>query len=295
MFDANPVLGTSGGPDALAQRDPADPRPTFRVAVFGLAHKFQRLAEIVLRHARHNRYHFVIAAARGPGDYEVALVDMTAKGGAEVARTLLGLPGGRPVVRFGRRNDAVRGHDDLLQTAFTMDLLSTLNRVVEGAFLGPGSVVSMPRTMSSQLLVDDGGEPRPPRALIVDDSPSVRSQLAMALQRMGIESHGVGSAREAREALSEARYELALVDVMMPEVNGFKLTRELKRDRTLRAMPVVILTARSSPLDLARGALAGCNCYLVKPVSMASLRDTMVRMLKLSLAEGARRGDLRLG
>ncbi|MEZ5657200.1 MAG: hypothetical protein R3E83_01300 [Burkholderiaceae bacterium] len=45
-------------------------------------------------------------------------------------------------------------------------------------------------------------------------------------------------------------------------------------------MPVIILTSRSSPFDLARGALAGCSSYLVKPVSLQSLRDTVHRQLQ---------------
>jgi two-component system cell cycle response regulator len=70
------------------------------------------------------------------------------------------------------------------------------------------------------------------------------------------------------------------VDVVMPGIDGFRLTREIKRDPTTRATSVVILTSRSTPFDLARGALAGCNCYLVKPVSMQSLRETVARQLR---------------
>ncbi len=57
-----------------------DARPQFRVAIFGLGHKFRRLMEIVLRHARHNRYCYVLAEARGLGEYDIALVDMTCHG-----------------------------------------------------------------------------------------------------------------------------------------------------------------------------------------------------------------------
>jgi len=70
------------------------------------------------------------------------------------------------------------------------------------------------------------------------------------------------------------------VDVMMPVMDGYQLTRAIKRDPATRAIPVVILTSRSSPFDLARGALAGCNRYLVKPVALQSLRDTVLRHLR---------------
>jgi twitching motility two-component system response regulator PilG len=54
----------------------------------------------------------------------------------------------------------------------------------------------------------------------------------------------------------------------------------IRKDRALKGLPVIMLTSRSSPLDLARGALAGCNSYLVKPVAMANLRATVQRHLK---------------
>jgi len=60
---------------------------------------------------------------------------------------------------------------------------------------------------------------------------------------------------------------------------GYRMTRLIKKNRSLRGMPVVILTSRSSPFDLARGALAGCNSYLVKPVTLQSLRETLNRHL----------------
>ena len=108
----------------------------------------------------------------------------------------------------------------------------------------------------------------------------MRRQLSLALHQIGLDSEAVASAREALEVLAMRRYEMVLADVVMPDMDGYRLTRTIKRNRALRGMPVVILTSRSSPFDLARGALAGCNSYLVKPVSMQSLRDTVQRHLK---------------
>lgn len=258
---------------AAARDAAADPRPQFRVAVFGLGHRFQRLMEIVLRHARHNRYRYVLAESRGPGEFDIAMVDMTARGGAEVASTLRRMPDARPVVRVGRRNDAVRGRDDLLQSTFTMNLLGTLNRAVEDVLLGSGA------SPGSVLVDGESDAPRRARALLVDDSASVRRQLAVALQKMGVDSEGAASAAEALASLASTHFELAFVDVVMPDMDGYALTRAIKRNPALRGLPVVILTSRSSPFDLARGALAGCNSYLVKPVTMRSLRDTVLRHL----------------
>ncbi len=118
--------------------------------------------------------------------------------------------------------------------------------------------------------------------LIVDDSPTVRSQLAGAVQKLGIVCDPVGSAREALKLCEQKHYDLALVDVVMPEMDGYKLTKEIRKH--FKQTPVIILTSKSSPFDLARGALAGCDTYLVKPVTMQKLKDAMYKSLRKSMA-----------
>jgi len=266
----------------------SDSRPEFRVAVFGLATKFQRLLEIVLRHARHNRYRYSLSSTRGPGEFDIALVDMTVAGGPEVASTLRRVLEDEAVLRVGRRADPERPRDDLLQSHFVAQVLFALNGVVD-TMVSRRREAEVARAVEAGLMVAEHGDRRRPRALIVDDSPTVRRQLSLALHQIGLDSEAVASAREALDVLAMRRYEMVLADVVMPDMDGYKLTRAIKRNRALRGMPVIILTSRSSPFDLARGALAGCNSYLVKPVSMQSLRETVQRHLR-KLAQ-RRRGD----
>jgi CheY-like chemotaxis protein len=308
----------------------ADGRPAFRVAVFGMAQKFQRILEIVLKHARHNQYRYVVTPSRGPGDYDIAMVDMTAKGGYEVATTLKRLPSGRPIITVGRRSDPARGRDDLLQATFTMDVLKALNGVVERQYTparrpvvwlqdpaeeaGPATRRGLPPSVPPAVpqaafaapqvvqATADLGEPKAPvgtvptvepaalaatagarlpaHALVIDDSPTVRRQLAVALSQIGVTSETVDSAQAALAAMGRFRYDIVFVDVVMPDMDGLRLIREIKRDRAARDMPIVILTSRSSPFDLARGALAGCSSYLVKPVSLKTLHTTVQRHLE---------------
>ena len=113
--------------------------------------------------------------------------------------------------------------------------------------------------------------------LVIDDSPTVRRQLLEALVPMGLDVEVANGGKEAARLLTIQRYDLIFVDVVMPDIDGYKLTRLIKKDKVMRNVPVVMLTSRSSPFDLLRGALAGCNSYLVKPVSLASLRQTVQR------------------
>jgi CheY-like chemotaxis protein len=122
------------------------------------------------------------------------------------------------------------------------------------------------------------------RVLVVDDSPTVRQQLAQAFNRMGIISEVAASAAEALSRLAETSFNLALIDVVMPEMDGYKLTKEIKRNKACKQMPVIILTSKSSPFDLARGALAGCDTYLTKPVPLKELEAAVVKQLRKALA-----------
>jgi DNA-binding response OmpR family regulator len=122
------------------------------------------------------------------------------------------------------------------------------------------------------------------RVLVVDDSPTVRQQLAQAFNRMGIISEVAASAKEALSRLAETTFNLALIDVVMPEMDGYKLTKEIKRNKACKQMPVIILTSKSSPFDLARGALAGCDTYLTKPVPLKELETAVVKQLRKALA-----------
>ena len=122
------------------------------------------------------------------------------------------------------------------------------------------------------------------RVLIVDDSPTVRQQLGGALEKIGFLVDLAATGSEALNRLDSAHYDLALVDVVMPEMDGYKLTREIKKVKSRKGMPVIILTSKSSPFDLARGALAGCDSFLSKPVPLRELQDAIVKHLRKSLA-----------
>lgn len=122
------------------------------------------------------------------------------------------------------------------------------------------------------------------RVLVVDDSPTVRQQLGGALEKMGFMVELAATGTDALKRLEVHHFDLALVDVIMPEMDGYKLTREIKKDKKRKGMPVIILTSKSSPFDLARGALAGCDSFLTKPVPLKALQDAIIKHLRKSLA-----------
>ncbi len=107
------------------------------------------------------------------------------------------------------------------------------------------------------------------RILLVDDDPTVRSVVAGYLQRAGMHVDAVGDGRAAAQRLDEGGYDLAVLDVMLPGMDGLSLLRRLRDagDET----PVILLTARGEEVDRVGGIELGADDYVVKPFSPREL------------------------
>lgn len=105
--------------------------------------------------------------------------------------------------------------------------------------------------------------------LIVDDEDNLRSMLTAALRHHGFEISTASNGREALDAVAESHPDLVVLDVMMPDLDGFEVCRRMRTDgdRT----PVLFLTARDSTEDKVRGLTLGGDDYLQKPFSLEEL------------------------
>ena len=116
--------------------------------------------------------------------------------------------------------------------------------------------------------------------LVADDDPDILELILFRLERTG---HGLVSARDGEEALRLAlahRPDLALLDVMMPRLDGWEVTRELRRTPSTQSMAVILLTARAQDADLARGFSAGADDYIAKPFSPNDLVTRIEALLE---------------
>ncbi|MBK5963791.1 hypothetical protein CCR95_06760 [Thiocystis minor] len=131
---------------------------------------------------------------------------------------------------------------------------------------------------------EDAGDVSPNKTsskkiLVVDDSESVRKMMAMQLVKMG---YSVEFAETGENALTKAReqiYDLIFLDVMLPGINGYDVSRHLKRNLRIPT-PVVMLTGRTSRMDKLRGTLASADAYLTKPLTLDQLNETLQRFLR---------------
>lgn len=119
----------------------------------------------------------------------------------------------------------------------------------------------------------------PPRLLVVDDETALREPLAEYLLRQGFDVTQASSAAEARSRLREARFDLVLLDIMMPGEDGLSLCRHLVETQEL---PVIFLTARGEATDRIVGLEIGADDYVVKPFEPRELVARIRSVLRRS-------------
>lgn len=120
-----------------------------------------------------------------------------------------------------------------------------------------------------------GGE-----VLVVDDEPDVARIIAFNLELEGMSVRVAHNGREALEEVSRRRPDLVLLDIMMPEVDGWEVLRRLKSDPSTSDIPVILVTARGSDMDRLKGYSGGAVEYVTKPFDLDDLKEQVKRALK---------------
>jgi DNA-binding response OmpR family regulator len=116
--------------------------------------------------------------------------------------------------------------------------------------------------------------------LVADDDADILLLLSFYLDRAGYQVVQARSGSEALQVATDLRPALAVLDVMMPGLDGFEVTRELRRNAATRSMPVILLTARAQASDVAQGMAAGADEYVKKPFDAHDLMDRVERLLR---------------
>ena len=118
-----------------------------------------------------------------------------------------------------------------------------------------------------------------PVILIADDDPDILALVSFRLQRAGYEILQARNGEEAVQMALDRRPDLAILDVMMPRMDGYEATRRLRQHEETRRMPVILLTARVQEEDIARGFDAGADDYVKKPFSPQELGSRVQAVL----------------
>ncbi len=118
------------------------------------------------------------------------------------------------------------------------------------------------------------------RILVVDDSASILELETTMLKLLGYEPIAAATGMEALKILSQQVPDLALLDVMLPDMDGFKICHHIKNNPATAQVPVVMLTAKKTSEDVERGLKAGADEYVMKPFKSLEIAALIKKLLK---------------
>ncbi len=120
-----------------------------------------------------------------------------------------------------------------------------------------------------------------PTILVVDDEEGIRKLVQIYLKKEGFTAHTAANSKEALDKIENKDYDLFIVDVMMPGLDGFGLVKEIRRHSK---KPIIMLTARGEEYERILGFELGCDDYVVKPFSPRELVHRVKAMVKRTSA-----------
>jgi DNA-binding response OmpR family regulator len=138
-----------------------------------------------------------------------------------------------------------------------------------------------------------------PRVLVVEDEPNIRELVCLHLGLEGYQCEGLGDGQQALKRTEAERFDLLVVDLMIPGLDGVSLTRAVRNGRDNRDVPILMLTARRDENDKVLGLESGADDYLTKPFGVRELvaraRALLRRPRQAPAAAGAGAGTNDLG
>jgi twitching motility two-component system response regulator PilG len=127
-------------------------------------------------------------------------------------------------------------------------------------FADPAPVAAVPETNGH-----NGNGNGPYTVLVVDDSPTIRKILGLTLEREGYKVIAEANGESALKRLQEVVPRVVLLDIAMPDLDGYEVCKRIKQDPRTSAVPVIMLSGKGAFFDKVKGHLAGATEYLTKP------------------------------
>jgi DNA-binding response OmpR family regulator len=131
---------------------------------------------------------------------------------------------------------------------------------------------------------------------VVEDDPSIRLGLEDTLVAKGFQVDAVGRGSEGADKACSGHYDLVVLDVMLPDLDGFEVCRRIRASKgAARSVPVIMLSARGAELDRVRGLELGADDYITKPFSLMELLARVASVLRRARGEPQEPAGLRFG
>jgi DNA-binding response OmpR family regulator len=125
----------------------------------------------------------------------------------------------------------------------------------------------------------EGGQAMAKRVLVVDDEPNIVMSLRFLMEREGFQVEVASTGQAAVAALDREPADLVLLDIMMPELDGFEVCQQIRDNPAWRATKVVMLTAKGRDVERDKGLALGADEYVTKPFSTRDLVAKVKQML----------------
>lgn len=138
--------------------------------------------------------------------------------------------------------------------------------------------------------MSDSSDRTAPHVIVVDDDPELLKLISMLLRRIGADATTFINGQEILDYLADHVPDLIVLDLMLPDIDGFEILQRIRTQRQLDEVPVLILSAKADPNSIRRGLDLGADGYVTKPYIANSLIDR-VRLL-LSVGRKAPTQDL---
>ncbi len=134
------------------------------------------------------------------------------------------------------------------------------------------------------------------KILVIEDDPSIRMGLEDTLIAKGYEVEVVGRGTEGAERATSGKFDLVVLDVMLPDIDGFEVCRRIRASKgATRSVPVIFLSARGAELDRVRGLELGADDYVTKPFSLMELLARVASVLRRAHGDAAEPVSLAFG
>lgn len=132
----------------------------------------------------------------------------------------------------------------------------------------------------------------PTKVVCIEDEPEMIELVKLILSRKGFEVVGANGGREGLETIGRIQPDIVLLDLMMPDVDGWEVYRQMKADPELQNIPVIVVTAKAQSIDKVLGLhIAKVQDYITKPFGPAELLGSVERVLQSQPPKNEQNGN----
>ena len=125
------------------------------------------------------------------------------------------------------------------------------------------------------------GEASPLKVVCIEDEPEMIELVKLILSKKGVEVHGASGGQAGLEMVERLKPDLVLLDLMMPDMDGWEVYQQMKAHPDMRPIPVIIITAKAQSIDKVLGLhIAKVDDYITKPFGPGQLAESVERVLQ---------------